>query len=390
MKYDFVLFENLFSVENHYKDLGILVTLLKEAGYKVAIADAFKEDSLCKIEGVPHLRMNISCPSLFKEPNTYSEKLSGWKSLYYRIKKDIYLYRIVKYLNTMAPNIYLGSMTLATPAFFFKAFSSNNKYYMWALRSAHVMNWKSDGFSFYSLISKLLYRNIHKYKNLRLVVSNTLIKKEFINDVGIEEKRIIQRPERYIDERRMVKGLGQKGKSLHLLFIGTLRPFKNVEFCINALKELNNPNIKYIIAGRCKNDNQYNDRIARLSADLPNVIRIDRFISDEEYERLMNECDFLVLCDKKQKSCASNGTMTEALLHGKPIIAPDINPFRYECEKNGVGYLYKYGDVESLKSTLSVAFDNGTDVFDEGIMNSQDNYVLANVVNQLKEQLNRM
>ena len=45
MKYDFVLFENLFSVENHYKDLGILVTLLKEAGYKVAIADAFKEDS---------------------------------------------------------------------------------------------------------------------------------------------------------------------------------------------------------------------------------------------------------------------------------------------------------------------------------------------------------
>lgn len=387
MKYDFILFENLFSVENHYKDLGILVTLLKEAGYNVAIADAFKEEALCKIDDVPHLSINISCPSLFKVPNTYSEKLSGWKSLYFRIKKDIYLYKVIKYLNGMAPNIYIGSMTLATPAFFFKAFTSKNHYYMWALRSAHVLNWKTGGMSFYSLVSRLLYKNVINNSNLRLIVSNELIKKEFINNVGINDKRLILRPERFIEEKRCVKGLGQKGKTLHLLFIGTLRPFKNVEFCINAIRQLNNPNIYYTIAGRCKNDKQYNENIAKLCSDLPNVNRIDKFISDEEYEKLMNECDFLVLCDKKQKSCASNGTMTEALLHGKPIIAPDFDPFKYEVEKNGTGLLYKYGCVDSLSSIITLAYEEGPSVFLESISQCQDYYLKTNVIKDIRNQI---
>ena len=214
-----------------------------------------------------------------------------------------------------------------------------------------------------------------------------MIKNEFVDEVGIEERRLILRPERYIEESRVAKGLGQKGNSLHLLFIGTLRPFKNVEFCINALKKLNNDHIKYTIAGRCKNDKQYNDKIAMLSSELPNVNRIDRYISDEEYERLMSDCDFLVLCDKKQKSCASNGTMTEALLHGKPIIAPDFNPFKYEVENNGVGYIYKYGDVDSLVKVILLGLEKGAEPFDECIRRSQEDYLKTNVCYNLKKQI---
>ena len=38
-KYDFVLFENAYDIENHYKDLSLLAKILKKAGYTVAIAN---------------------------------------------------------------------------------------------------------------------------------------------------------------------------------------------------------------------------------------------------------------------------------------------------------------------------------------------------------------
>lgn len=387
MKYDFVLFENLYNVENHYKDLCILAGLLKEAGYSVAIVDAFKEAELCHIDDIPHISLNVKCNSIFKTPQVYTQSTSGFKNLIYRVKKDIYLYKVIKKLQGIAPNIYLGSMTLATPIFFFKAFEKHTNYYMWALRSAHVLNWKKGKLGLYNIISKLLYRNIHRCKNLRLIVSNELIKKEFEEIVGIENKRLILRPERTITEKRFIKGKGEKGQSLNLLFIGTLRPFKNVEFCLEALKKIRDARISYTIAGRCKNNKAYNEMISKKVAEIPNVNRIDRYISDDEYEQLISECDFLVLCDKKQTSCASNGTMTEALLHGKPIIAPDFNPFKEEIEKYHVGLMYHYQDIDSMCETIEDALMEGALSFKDSILLYQEKFIEKNVVDSLKGQI---
>lgn len=387
MKYDFILFENLYSVENHYKDLDILVRLLMKAGYNVAIADAFKESKLCQPNGVPHIEIDISCPRLFRDPQTYSSKSSSWKDLYYRIRKDYYMYRVLKKVNGMAPNIYLGSMTLATPAFFFHAFQSDTNYYMWALRSSHLLNWKCSSFGLFKFVSKALYNNCVRRKNLRLIVSNELILQEFIQQVGIPRERLIIRPERIIEYKRLLRGKGAKGVSLNILFIGTLRAFKNVEFCIEALKRLSDLRITYTIAGRCKSNTTYNDKISRLIENMPNVIRIDRYIPDDEYEQLMSDCDFLVLCDKKQASCASNGTMIEALLHGKPIIAPDFNPFKYEIYNHGIGYMYHYEDVDSLCRVLKKALESGADVFYKNISTAQECYLENAVIESLRNQI---
>lgn len=387
MKYDFLLLEHLYTVENHYKDLGILAHLLKKVGFKVAIVDVFKEAELCKVGDIPHLSLDIDCPELFRTLKTYTKKRSGWVNLYYRVRKDIYLYKILKRLKGMAPNIYLGSMTLATPAFFFNAFDSNTNYFMWALRSSYVLNWKNDKIGLFHFISKALYKNIHKHKNLNLIVSNKLIKDEFVEHVGVEQNRIVLRPERVIKEKCLIEGKKNKENSLSLLFIGTLRPSKNVEFCIEAIKRLNDKRITYTVAGRCKSDKKYSEKISKLSENVQNVYRIDRFIPNEEYEELIRNCDFLILCDKKESSCASNGTMSEALLHGKPIIAPDYDPFKYEVEKYGVGILYQHNDVDSLCETILTALNKGTDPFKENILSYQENFIEGSVVCKLKEQL---
>ena len=72
--YDFILFEQLYTVQNHYKDLANIVVLLNSAGYKVAIADVFKEADLCKVDGVPHISLNIKCPKEYKEVHTFYKK----------------------------------------------------------------------------------------------------------------------------------------------------------------------------------------------------------------------------------------------------------------------------------------------------------------------------
>lgn len=385
--FDFVLFEQLYTVQNHYKDLANLASLLKDAGYKVAFADVFKEAELCNVVGIPHITLDIKCPKEFKEPQTYFKKRSRLKELFLRIQRDIYLYNVIKCLNNMSKNIYAGSMTLDTPIFFMRSFRHDRHYYMWALRSAHIMKWNEGKINLHYFVSKSLYNNIHKYNNLRLIVSNELIKKEFEDYVGIKSCRLVLRPERVISKKNIFQGTGAKGKSINLLFIGTLRPIKNVEFCLEALKKLNNEDIIYTIAGRCKSDDRYNEKISKLAAELPNVQRIDRYITDEEYKLLINDCDYLLLCDKKQASCASNGTMTEALLHGKPIIGPNFNPFKYEIERYNVGVLYEYGNIESLCDTINLAMQQGTEVFKESLLAYQELFLRDRIVNSIKQQI---
>ena len=386
--YDFVMFEPLYMIQNHYKDLNNLAVLLKEAGYKVAFVDAFKEKALSHVEGIPHIELHVKCPKEFCTLRNYEIKQTPFLKFYYRIRKDIYLYRIIKKLKGLAPNVYLGSLTLASPVFFMLAFDHNTKYYMWALRSSHVLRWKSGFADFSSLVSRILYKRVKQLSNLRLIVSNPLIKNEFINEVGIEPDRIILRPERFIVKKNnFQKNTGERKNNLNLLFIGTLRPFKNVEFCLEALRRLNNPNIYYTIAGRCKIDKAYDNKINEMVNMTNNAKRIDRYIPDDEYEEIMQNCDFLILCDKKQESCASNGTMSEALLKGKPIIAPDFNPFKFEVETYGVGLLYRYGDLESLCDVILQAWHQGADSFKPNLSAYQEMFMKDEVVKRLKEQL---
>lgn len=387
MKFDFVLFENLYTVENHYKDLKILAILLREAGYSVAIADAFKEAELCEIKDIPHIHIGIQCPKTFRTPRVYNQDHSRWRNLYYRIAKDFYLWRVIRRLKKIAPNIYMGSLTLDTPALFFSAFDKSIKYYMWALRSAVPTYWRNGGKGFYYYVSKCLYKNIQKYKNLHLIVSNDIIRNEFVSEVGVENHRIITRPERVISKLTIPDQNNRVGETLNILYIGTVRPSKKIELCMEALKRLNDNRIVYTIAGRCREDKQYGDKINRMASEMPNVVRIDRYIPDDEYETLLKNCDFVVLCDEKEMSCASNGTMSEALLHGKPIIAPDINPFKYEIEKYGIGFLYEYGNIDSLCETLIKALNSGNSAFGEELISYQQGFFSQNVASRLKQQI---
>lgn len=387
MTYDFILFENAYNIENHYKDLSIMARLLKTAGYTVAIADVFKEDKLCSIDGIPHIQVPIGRARRYNELKLYRKKKNIIQKQLQQILLDIYLFRVTRYLSRFTKNIYMGSWMMGLPLFFLHFLDKNTNYYMWGLRSATMLYWHDSIWSKGALFSYIYARIAKKKNNLFIVVSNHIIKKEFIENIGVPASRLIVRPERCVEKENKIVPLSKE--ELHILTIGTLRPFKHVEFALDALRILNNNKIFYTIAGRCKDDNGYEKMIEDKMIGVPNVTRINRFIPDEEYELLMKNCDVLLLCDGTQKSCASNGTMSEALLHGKPIIAPDFNPFKYEVENYNVGVLYEYQNVNSLTNVLNNMLEEGTYKYIKPLTEYQKKFLFSEVACSLREQIEK-
>lgn len=382
--YDFILFENIYSLENHYVDLGNLAYLLKKSGYRVALANVFKEEKLVKEKDIDIISLKYHFPSFIKK----KAKHNGAVTFLYRFLSSLYLIYVICALKKKSNNFYIGSLTLGTPITWLLFLSSSKTYFIWGLRCHMLELWKKSH-SLYGIYSKCLFFIVKRRNNLKLIVSHPIIKEEFISRLGINSDRIIYRPERFTRGESKLT-YSSKKESFTLLTIGTLRRSKHVELILDALREINDPSIKYIIAGRCKNDQDYENMLQERSKGVPGIDRRNRFIPDEEYEQLMHECDYMVLCDQKEDSCATNGTMAEALLHGMPIIAPNHNPFKYEVEANGLGLLYEINSIANIKETLLKAKTVSREQYLDNLIKYSIQNSDKEVVSQLKDQLNNV
>lgn len=379
--YDFILFENIYSLENHYVDLGNLAYLLKKSGYRVAFANVFKEKQLIKEDGIDIIPLKFKCPKFLLKKT----KRSGVINFIYRFLSSLYLIYAVLALKNKAENFYIGSLTLGTPIIWLMFLSPKKNYFLWGLRCHMLELWKKSH-SLYGFYSKCLFCIVSRKKNIKIIVSHPIIKEEFTSRLNIESNRIIIRPERFIRGNVQLRNK-IKNEGLTLLTIGTLRRSKHVENIIDALRQMNDSCIKYIIAGRCKNDIAYESMLNEKVKGLNGIDRRNRFIPEEEYEALMQSCDFMVLCDEQEASCATNGTMAEALLHGMPIIAPDYNPFKYEVETLNIGILYDINSVDSIINALYKAKNDTQDKYYQGINQYMTDNADNKIVLQLKEQL---
>ncbi len=73
----------------------------------------------------------------------------------------------------------------------------------------------------------------------------------------------------------------------------------------------------------------------------------------------LEKCHFLLLCDKKQPSSVTNGTLMEAFINLRPVIAPNYDPYKYYVEKYGLGILYNPEETDSLVDAINKAIKRG-------------------------------
>jgi glycosyltransferase involved in cell wall biosynthesis len=108
------------------------------------------------------------------------------------------------------------------------------------------------------------------------------------------------------------------------LFIGSIRPYKNISTLLNAFDDLKNGKNKLVIAGKSNSvtlDNQIHD----CTNKNPDLIYHSKWVDDEEFQVYFNAADLAVL----PYNIPSSGMALLSLSFGCPILMPK-NPMLEE------------------------------------------------------------
>lgn len=152
------------------------------------------------------------------------------------------------------------------------------------------------------------------------------------------------------------------------LTIGTISKSKNHLFVLDAMERANLP-YPYVIAGKPLDDtgSAVEERVKSLGqrSDLTVSGRFG-YLDEAEYMDLMQAAAFLVFPYDLMRGNISSQVLHDAFSTGTPIIAPDIEPFRWYVERYGIGLLYKEGDATSFADTMHAAHAAGRSSFTAG------------------------
>lgn len=154
---------------------------------------------------------------------------------------------------------------------------------------------------------------------------------------------------------------------------GLIRPYKNIELCIEAFKRLDNSfKCKLIIAGKPLN-REYVEKLEKLASTDKRICLEPQYCSDIEMASYLHASDVVVL-PYDVRSGLNSGVMIMAFSYGTTVIVSDIG-MAQEYEETLI-YRYAYLDEEDhirqLKNQMEKAYlagkeknnEMGTKLFD--------------------------
>ncbi len=360
MHFDIILFENNHLAFHHKYDVILIAKLLKHAGSKVAIFDIYKEDNVDEIEGIPVIHLSqigvIPNDRWNKKPkNKVHSFLSIIRFLY---QQHCYFKKVLKEITPLADCFYFGSYHEYMSSQLLKI---KKTCYTWGLRSSRMSCFWQHFKKNPLLAFRMLYlRNKFKQNAYqKLFVSNNIIRKEFIN-LGIPENRLIIREERCI-ENIFETQEDKLNPQCTFLTIGMLRPNKQVDKTIGAFKNPLLVNARLLLIGKA--DPQYDVFIKKSIDNDKRIIRVSEFLNYDKFNSYIAQSHFVVFADKQQASSVTNGTMLEALINYRPIIAPNYDPYAYYIKKYKIGLLYNPEDIKSYQDAMILATKIGCNLF---------------------------
>lgn len=128
--------------------------------------------------------------------------------------------------------------------------------------------------------------------------------------------------------------------SLKLLFVGAVKPYKNIELLIKTVGEIQG-NVELLIAGKAR-DKAYAEHLIELAKPYPWITLRLQFIPDGLLPELIGKSDALVL-PYDLGSSLNSGTVILAFSYKKTVICPNIGTLcdMEEVEEQFFGYSYQ-------------------------------------------------
>lgn len=363
----------------------LIAKLLKHAGLNVAVLDIYHEDNEDEKEGIPviHLKYNHTIPDDAWQLHPKNKFLSMVSTFHFLRQQNEYIKEVWKEVEPLSDRFYCGSYHLMMPITFFK---SKKPCYYWGLRSSRFtdfwMHFKQN-----PVIALRMLKLRHAFMrnpSQMLFVSNEIIKHEF-EELGLSSNRMV------IREERCTNGSEEPeyellSKDFALLTIGMLRPEKRVEYTTKEFIEVcKDKRWQYVLAG--KSQGKYEETIKEAIKGHDEIKRYNEFLDYDRFYELIREAHFVVLADEKQASSVTNGTMMEALINYRPIIAPNYNPYKYYIAKYRIGIMFDPDEPGDLSRAIKEAYEVGTKAFEENIREFLKTIEFDNVSKSLYQQI---
>ncbi len=144
-----------------------------------------------------------------------------------------------------------------------------------------------------------------------------------------------------------------EGKPL-VLFLGAIRPYKNIEVLLEAFDF---PEAELLVCGGVRPQG-YLNKLTQNLGHRPNVHLVPGFVPDSEISAYLHEAAFLV-APYSYESALNSGTVLLACSYGKTVVCPDIAGVRDIQKEADCLYAYHYGSAadhaQCLKQALSCA-----------------------------------
>jgi D-inositol-3-phosphate glycosyltransferase len=201
-----------------------------------------------------------------------------------------------------------------------------------------------------------------------IFVHTQKMKRELCQDFDVAEKAVtvIQYPinnafaDTELTPAEAKRRLGLRDDERAILFFGRIRPYKGIEYLLDAFRSLvadKQANYRLIVAGEPKKGSEeYLHEIegsVRRDFDQGQVILRMQFVPDDEMELYLKGADVLVL---PYKEIFQSGVLFLAYSFGLPVVATDVGSFREEIVEGSTGFLCKPGDPTELAKAVETYF----------------------------------
>jgi glycosyltransferase involved in cell wall biosynthesis len=201
-----------------------------------------------------------------------------------------------------------------------------------------------------------------------IFVHTQKMKSELCQDFGVAERAVTvisypidnAFPDTELTAAEAKLRLGLKENERTILFFGKIRPYKGIEFLLDAFRLLlvdEHANYRLVIAGEpTKESKEYLQKIQQsVSRDFNQgqVILRSQFIPDDEMEMYLKGADVLVL---PYKEIFQSGVLFLSYSFGLPVVATDVGSFREEIVEGCTGFLCKPSDSFELAKAIETYF----------------------------------
>ena len=249
----------------------------------------------------------------------------------------------------------------------------NNKKIIWVL---HNKIPHDDKYVFYSkFLMKWLVNNSYK-----IIIHSNESKKiinELTNSLNIMDKVVYIPHPNYIGAYKEYCNFRyDANKELNLLFIGAIKPYKNVDLLIKVFNELKLENVVLTLAGKTSSK-QYEEYINSLINENPNIITYFRFIEDDEIISFINKSNMIVL-PYDIKSSLNSGTIFLAFSNKRTVLSPMIGTLK-DIKNDNLFFTYDYKTDYEHRDKLKESISNIYNIYING------NYILQDMGNKCYE-----